>query len=117
PHVKARHGEAYRVMLETRARQLGVEQHIVFHDRFVGQDELNEFLGATDVYITPYLNPEQSTSGTLAYALGSGRAVISTPYASARELLADERGVLVPWRDTGAIAAAVRDLLADDGRR
>ena len=117
PHVKDEQGESYRVMLESRVRQLGVEHHVIFHDRFVGQDELNEFLGATDVYITPYLNPEQSTSGTLAYALGSGRAVISTPYAYARELLADERGVLVPWRDTGAIAAAVRDLLADDGRR
>jgi glycosyltransferase involved in cell wall biosynthesis len=82
PHVKARHGEAYRVMLETRARQLGVDGHVIFHDRFVSQDELTEFLGGTDIYITPYLNPEQSTSGTLAYALGSGRAVISTPMST-----------------------------------
>jgi glycosyltransferase involved in cell wall biosynthesis len=117
PHVKARHGEAYRVMLETRARQLGVDGHVIFHDRFVSQDELTEFLGATDIYITPYLNPEQSTSGTLAYALGSGRAVISTPYVYARELLADDRGVLVPWRDPAAIAKAVCDLLTDDDRR
>ncbi len=117
PHVKDAHGEAYRLMLETRARQLGVEEHVIFHDRFVGQDELNDFLGAADVYITPYLNPEQSTSGTLAYAVGSGRAVISTPYVYARELLSDDRGVLVPYRDPDAISVAVRGLLADDGRR
>jgi glycosyltransferase involved in cell wall biosynthesis len=117
PHVKAEHGEAYRVMLEARARQLGVDQHVIFHDRFVSQDELTEFLGATDIYVTPYLNPEQSTSGTLAYALGSGRAVISTPYVYARELLANDRGVLVPWRDPAAIATAVTSLLTDDQRR
>jgi glycosyltransferase involved in cell wall biosynthesis len=117
PHVREQHGEAYRVMLEARARQLAVEQHVIFHDRFVSQEELNEFLGATDIYITPYLNPEQSTSGTLAYAVGSGRAVISTPYVYARELLADDRGVLVPSRDAAAIGDAVRDLLADDERR
>ncbi len=117
PHVKARHGEAYRVMLETRARQLGVDGHVIFHDRFVSQDELTEFLGATDIYITPYLNAEQSTSGTLAYALGSGRAVISTPYVYARELLANDRGVLVPWRDPAAIARAATELLSDEARR
>ena len=94
-------------MLEARARQLAVEQHVIFHDRFVSQEELNEFLGAADIYITPYLNPEQSTSGTLAYAVGSGRAVISTPYVYARELLADDRGVLVPSRDAAAIGDAV----------
>jgi glycosyltransferase involved in cell wall biosynthesis len=117
PHVKDEQGEAYRLMLEARARQLGVEEHVIFHDRFVGQDELNDFLGATDVYITPYLNPEQSTSGTLAYAVGSGRAVISTPYVYARELLSNDRGVLVPYRDADAISVSVRGLLADDGRR
>ena len=117
PHVKAEHGEEYRVLLEARVRQLGLEQHVIFHDRFVSQDELNEFLSATDIYITPYLNPEQSTSGTLAYALGSGRAVISTPYNYARELLADGRGVLVPWRDPAAISSAVGALLLDDRQR
>lgn len=117
PHIKERHGEAYRLMLETRARQLGVEQHVMFHNRFVSQDELTEFLGATDIYVTPYLNPEQSTSGTLAYALGSGRAVISTPYTYARELLADDRGTLVPSRDPNAITMAVTRLLADDELR
>ena len=73
PHVKDGQGEAYRLMLEARARQLGVDEHVIFHDRFVEQDELNEFLGAADIYITPYLNPEQSTSGTLAYAVGLGQ--------------------------------------------
>ena len=117
PHVKDEQGEAYRLMLEARARQLGVDEHVMFHDRFVEQDELNEFLGAADVYVTPYLTPEQSTSGTLAYAVGSGRAVISTPYVYAREMLSDDRGVLVPYRDADAISIAVRDLLADDERR
>jgi glycosyltransferase involved in cell wall biosynthesis len=117
PHVKDSQGESYRLMLEARARQLGVDEHVMFHDRFVEQDELNEFLGAADVYVTPYLNPEQSTSGTLAYAVGSGLAVISTPYVYAREMLSDDRGVLVPYRDADAISVAVRDLLGDDARR
>jgi glycosyltransferase involved in cell wall biosynthesis len=117
PHVKDDQGETYRLMLEARARQLGVDEHVMFHDRFVEQDELNEFLGAADVYVTPYLNPEQSTSGTLAYAVGSGLAVISTPYVYAREMLSDDRGVLVPYRDADAISIAVRALLGDDERR
>jgi glycosyltransferase involved in cell wall biosynthesis len=113
PHVRDHHGEAYRITLQALARELGVDEHVIFHDRFVSQEELNEFLGAADIYVTPYLNLEQSTSGTLAYALGSGRAVISTPYVYARELLADDRGVLVPPRDPAAIASAVVGLLAD----
>jgi glycosyltransferase involved in cell wall biosynthesis len=116
PHILAREGEAYRLMLEARARQLGVSGRIIFHNRFVSQHELNAFLSAADIYITPYLNPEQITSGTLAYAVGAGKAVISTPYIYARELLADERGVLVPWRDAPAIAAAVIGLLDDEDR-
>jgi glycosyltransferase involved in cell wall biosynthesis len=117
PHVRERHGEAYRVMLETRALRLGVEASVIFHNRFVSHDELTEFLAAADLYVTPSLQPEQSTSGTLAYAVGSGKAVISTPYAYARELLADGRGILVPWRDAGAIATAVNDLLGDEAGR
>jgi hypothetical protein len=113
PHVKERHGEAYRHALENRARRLGVEASIIFHDRFVSLAELTEFLSAADVYITPYLNPEQITSGTLAYAVGAGKAVVSTPYRYATELLAEGRGVLVPWRDSGAIASVLIRLLAD----
>jgi glycosyltransferase involved in cell wall biosynthesis len=117
PHVKAQHGEAYRLSLESRARRLGVDANIIFHDRFVTQGELSEFLAAADLYITPYLKAEQATSGTLAYAVGAGKAVISTPYAYAREMLADGRGVLVPWRDPAAIAREVCDLLGDQPKR
>src|SRR5204863_399098 len=105
------------LMLEDRAKRLGVDGNVIFHNRFVSQAELSEFLAAADIYITPYLNPEQITSGTLAYALGAGKAVVSTPYAYARELLADERGILVPWRDPSAIASAIVGLLDDPEKR
>lgn len=117
PHIIERDGEAYRLMLEARAQALGVGGSMIFHNRFVSQDELVEFLSATDIYITPYLNPEQITSGTLAYAVGAGKAVISTPYIYARELLAGGRGVLVPWRDSDAIAHEVIALVSDDEKR
>jgi glycosyltransferase involved in cell wall biosynthesis len=117
PHVKEQDGESYRHMLEARAQRLGVDSSMIFHNRFVSQDELTEFLAAADIYITPYLKAEQITSGTLAYAVGSGKAVISTPYLYARELLAEGRGVLVPWRDGDAIAREVIDLLGDDAKR
>jgi glycosyltransferase involved in cell wall biosynthesis len=116
PHVKERHGEAYRHSLEFLARKLDVQANIIFHDRFVSLRELTDFLSAADIYVTPYLNPEQITSGTLAYAVGAGKAVISTPYRYARELLADDRGVLVPFKDSSAIAAALNGLL-DDGKK
>ncbi|HVJ21660.1 MAG TPA: glycosyltransferase family 4 protein [Polyangiaceae bacterium] len=117
PHVKERHGESYRLSLEQRAERLGVEGNLIFHDRFVSQSELVEFLAAADIYVTPYLKAEQVTSGTLAYAVGAGKAVISTPYSYARELLADGRGVLVPWRDAGAIAREAIAILGDDVMR
>lgn len=117
PHIIERHGETYRLMLEQRAKQLHVDGNVIFHNRFVSLSELSEFLAAADIYITPYLNPEQITSGTLAYALGAGKAVISTPYAYARELLAEGRGVLVPWRDPVAIAAEIVALLDDPEAR
>jgi hypothetical protein len=107
----------YRLGLENLAKKLGVDASIIFHNRFVSQEELTQFLSAADIYVTPYLNKEQTTSGTLAYAMGSGRAVISTPYWHANELLADGRGVLVPWKDPSAIATAVNDLLSDDVKR
>jgi glycosyltransferase involved in cell wall biosynthesis len=111
PHIRANSGESYRMSLENLAQKLGVDNHVVFYNRFVSQNELNEFLGAADIYVTPYLKPEQITSGTLAYAVGSGKAVISTPYWYAQELLDDGRGILVPWRDPKAIAEAVCSLL------
>ncbi len=117
PHVKEHDGERYRESLERRARGLGVESSVIFDNRFVSRGELIKFLAAADIYVTPYLNPEQSTSGTLAYAMGSGKAVISTPYLYARELLADGRGILVPWRDSQTIARAVVDLLGNDEKR
>ena len=117
PHVVEHEGESYRLMLEARGQQLGVAASMVFHNRFVSQDELTEFLSATDIYITPYLQPEQITSGTLAYAVGAGKAVISTPYIYARELLAEGRGVLVPWRDSHTIAREVIDLVSDRDRQ
>ena len=101
-------------MLENRAQRLGVDASIIFHNRFVGQSELTRFLAAADIYITPYLKPDQITSGTLAYAIGAGKAVISTPYWYASELLQDGRGILVPWRDSEAIASEVAGLLSDD---
>jgi hypothetical protein len=104
-------------MLEDRATRLGVDASVIFHNRFVSQPELSEFLAAADIYITPYVNPEQITSGTLAYALGAGKAVISTPYAYAKELLADDRGILVPWNDSSAIAAEIVGLLDDPEKR
>lgn len=117
PHIVEEHGETYRLMLEDRAKRLGVDGNIIFHNRFVSQSELSEFLAAADICITPYLNPEQITSGALAYALGAGKAVISTPYPYARDLLADERGVLVPWRDPSAIASEIVGLLDDPEKR
>jgi glycosyltransferase involved in cell wall biosynthesis len=117
PHIIERQGETYRLMLEDRALRLGVDGNVIFHNRFVSQAELTEFLAAADIYITPYLNPEQITSGTLAYALGAGKAVISTPYAYARELLAEDRGILVPFKDASAIAAEIVGLLDDPEKR
>ncbi len=116
PHVKEHHGETYRLGLESRAQKLGVASSMIFHNRFVSQAELAEFLAAADVYVTPYLKPEQITSGTLAYAVGSGKAVISTPYWYATELLDDGRGIIVPWRDPRAIAREVVGLFDDPAR-
>lgn len=117
PHVKERHGEAYRLELQSRVRRLRIDDSVVFHDRFVEDGELADFLAAADIYVTPYLNPQQSTSGTLARAVAAGRAVISTPYWHARELLADGRGLLVPVRDAAGIAEAALQLLGDDAAR
>ncbi|MBN2193382.1 MAG: glycosyltransferase family 4 protein [Polyangiaceae bacterium] len=117
PNLVREQGEAYRLSLIRLAEDLGVRKHVVFFDRFVELDELLCFIGAADIFITPYLNPKQITSGVLAYAFGCGKPVISTPYWHAEELLADERGVLVPFGDSGAIAAETAALLRDEARR
>ena len=111
PHIKAEQGEDYRISLHLRAKTLGVEDHVVFHDNFVADEDLLEFIGAADIYVTPYLNEAQIISGTLAYALGMGKAVISTPFLHAQELLADGRGRLFPFRDHVQLASEVIDLL------
>ena len=117
PALIREQGEAYRLSLERLARKLGVEQHVIFYNRFVDLPELKDFIGAADVYLTPYLNEQQIVSGTLAYAFGAGKAVISTPYWHAAELLAEGRGVLVPFADSPAIAQEVCALLRDEPRR
>ena len=111
PHLKAEQGEDYRNSLHLRAKELGVSDHIVFHDCFVADEDLLEFIGAADIYVTPYQNEAQIISGTLAYALGMGKAVVSTPYWHAQELLADGRGRLIPFQDHVALAREVNDLL------
>jgi len=113
PQLVAREGERYRLTLERLADDRGVKDHVIFYNRFVSAEDLREFIGATDIYLTPYLNEAQVTSGTLAYVFGAGKAVVSTPYWHAQELLADGRGVLVPFRDSKAIASGVSDLLSD----
>ena len=117
PNELREHGESYRLGLERLAKKNKVDRSVIFYDRFVELDELKEFIGAADLYITPYLNEAQITSGTLAYAFGAGKAVVSTPYWHAAELLAEDRGVLVPFGNAEAIARAVIDLLGDDTRR
>lgn len=110
-------GERYRLSLERLARDLGIRKHVIFYNRFVELNELTEFIRAADVYVTPYLNPAQITSGTLAYSFGCGKAIVSTPYWHAEELLADGRGVLVPFADPRALAREVCGLLRDGARR
>ena len=110
-------GEAYRLGLRAIVRKDKLENNVIFHNRFVDLKELTEFIGAADLYITPYLDEAQSTSGTLAYAFGAGKAVISTPYWHAAELLRDQRGVLVPFADPKAIAREASGLLRDGTRR
>lgn len=117
PCLLREQGESYRLTLQQLTQDLGIQKHVAFYNRFVEIDELTEFIGAADIYLTPYLNPAQITSGTLAYSFGCGKAVVSTPYWHAEELLAQERGVLVPFGDSEAIAREVCGLLADEPRR
>jgi glycosyltransferase involved in cell wall biosynthesis len=117
PNLVRQEGESYREKLIARAHSLGVHEHVVFLNRFVDQATLLKFISMCDVYVTPYLNEAQMTSGTLAYSFGLGKAVVSTPYWHAQELLAEGRGVLVPFGDAEAIGMEVAGLLTDDARR
>ena len=117
PNELRDHGEAYRLSLEILAKKNKLEKNVIFYNRFVELENLKEFIGAADFYITPYLNEAQITSGTLAYTFGAGKVVISTPYWHAAELLAEGHGVLVPFGDAPAIASEVIGLLRDDSRR
>lgn len=117
PALIRQHGEAYRVSLERLAQDRSVAGNVMFHNRYVSKEELIEFLCAADLYVTPYLNPEQITSGTLSYAAGIGKAIISTPYWHAQELLAEGRGMLVPFKDSGAVARSALELLDNETER
>ena len=110
-------GEAYRDSLTARVRDLGIQDHVVFFNQFVDQATLLDFISMCDVYVTPYLNEAQMTSGTLAYSFGLGKAVVSTPYWHAKELLSDGHGILVPFGDTKAISNEIAAILTDDVRR
>ncbi len=117
PHVIQHEGETYRLSLQWLAQQKGVESNVIFYNRFVSLEELIEFISAADIYITPYHNEAQIASGTLAYTLGAGKAVISTPYWYAQEILSEGRGVLVPFRDPAAVAEQVINLLDNEAER
>ncbi|MDR3700525.1 MAG: glycosyltransferase family 4 protein [Candidatus Sulfopaludibacter sp.] len=117
PNELREHGDAYRLSLELLAKKNRIAKNVIFYNQFVELENLKEFIGAADLYITPYLNEAQITSGTLAYAFGAGKAVVSTPYWHAAELLAEDRGALVPFGDAPAIAREVTGLLRDDTRR
>ena len=114
PHILKFHGDAYRIMLQQLVRKLGIGEHVIFQNRFVELKELCEFLGIADIYVTPYLDEAQITSGTLAYAMGTGKAVISTPYWYATEMLAEGRGRIVPFHNPDAMAEQIIDLLDND---
>ena len=117
PNLVRDQGESYREGLHSRAEQLGISDHVVFLNQFVDQATLLDYISMCDIYVTPYLNEAQMTSGTLAYSFGLGKAVISTPYWHAQELLGDGRGILVPFGDTAQIGSEIAALLSNDVRR
>jgi glycosyltransferase involved in cell wall biosynthesis len=114
PSVLKYDGESYRFSLQRMVKELGLQEHVIFINRFVNDEELHNFLCAADIYATPYLNRAQLTSGTLSFAVGTGKAVVSTPYWAALELLADGRGKLVPFNDSEKMAEAIAEILRDD---
>jgi glycosyltransferase involved in cell wall biosynthesis len=117
PHIRAREGDRYRIELQALAKKYGVEHQVLFVNRFVSPEEMASLVGAADIYITPYGNEAQAVSGTLAYAMGAGKAIISTPYWYAAEVLDHGRGILVPFENPAAIAKATIELLADNEAR
>ena len=114
PEIVKRYGYSYRNKLRSIVENLRIQNNVLFYERFVTDEQLKEFLAAADIYITPYLNKEQLTSGTLAFAVGCGKAVVSTPYWAAEELLAQDRGILVPFGDSHRLAETVARLLNND---
>ncbi|NPV70528.1 MAG: glycosyltransferase [Firmicutes bacterium] len=117
PEVRRRFGDVYRLSLEQLVREKGLEGNVSFHDRFVTNEQLVKFLVASDVYVTPYLSKEQITSGTLSYAMACGKAIVSTPYWHAEELLSEGRGMLVPFRNSDALAEKLVMLLGNQNLR
>jgi glycosyltransferase involved in cell wall biosynthesis len=117
PHIRKRDGERYREELQSLAARLGISDHLIFNNRFISNEELVEHVGAADIYITPYQQEAQVVSGTLAIAFGAGKAIISTPYWHAKELLAEKRGVIVPFERSDAMAEAILALLENDAER
>jgi len=117
PHILKWHGDAYRIMLQQLVRKLNIGGNVIFQNRFVEVKELCEFLGIADIYVTPYLNEAQITSGTLAHAMGTGKAIISTPYWYATEMLAEDRGRIVPFQNPDAISDQINALLDNDVNR
>ena len=117
PELQKKEGETYRNSLIAAAARLGMRDHVKFVNQYLTQREVVDYLLATDVYVTPYLDPNQITSGTLAYALGAGKAIVSTPYLHAQEVLGSGRGILVPFRDAAAVATAVNGVLGDPERK
>ncbi|MFH1353748.1 MAG: glycosyltransferase family 4 protein [bacterium] len=117
PGVLRQEGEAYRNFLKKRVRELGLKKNVLFVNKYLSLKDLTEWLKTIDIYITPYLDPQQITSGALAYAVGAGKACISTPYLYAKEVLANDRGMLVPWRDPQALSEAISELLNNPAKK
>ncbi|MFY9748211.1 MAG: glycosyltransferase family 4 protein [Acidobacteriaceae bacterium] len=117
PHVRLVEGDRYLLQLQALARKLGVGEHVIFQNRFLSPQEMASLVCSADIYVTPYRYEAQAVSGTLAYALGGGKAIISTPYWHAVELLSNGRGILVPFEDPAAIAQAAVELLDNDAAR
>ncbi|RKX27023.1 MAG: glycosyl transferase family 1 [Candidatus Zixiibacteriota bacterium] len=117
PGILRNSGEKYRYQLQQQVAKLGLDDHVSFHNRFVDLQTLIQFICSADIYVTPYVGRDQIVSGTLAYALGAGKAVISTPYLYAEEMLAKDRGVLVPFGDSASLADSINRLLDDENER